>query len=139
MKMELTKQDVWVAPLKDKPGALAEKLNVLAEGGVDLEFVIARRGHEKAGAVAFVTGLKGVKDAAAARKAGFSKSKHIHGLKIETANTKGVGAAITTALGDAKINLRGLSGAGIGRKAIINIAFDKAADRTKALRILRKL
>jgi hypothetical protein len=41
--------ETWAAPLEDKPGGLAEKLSALADAGVNLEFVIARRASDKPG------------------------------------------------------------------------------------------
>ena len=43
MKLQVTKEDVWAASIKDRPGGLNEKLEALAAVGVNLEFVIARR------------------------------------------------------------------------------------------------
>ena len=130
--------DVWAATIKDKPGALAAKLGLLAEAGANLAFVTARRDKPKTGVV-FVTPLTGREQMAAARKAGFKKTKSLHSVKIEGANKAGLGAKATQAIAEVGINLRGVSGASIGRKAAIYFAFDKAADATKAARVLRKL
>ena len=121
MAMTVTRVDVWVVRLKDKPGALGAKLASLAEAGANLAFVVARRDKPGTG-VAFVTPIKGPKQIAAAKKAKFRKTKSLHGLKVE-----------------AGINLRGLSAAAIGRRCVAYIAVDKAADLTQAGRILRKL
>lgn len=140
MALKVSKENVWVASIKDQPGGLAKKLNTLADGGAQLEFVIARRGPKKKGpGVVFVTPLKGPKQLAAAKKARFRKSEHMHSLRIEGADTPGLGARITTALGEAGINLRGLSAAVIGRRFVLHLAMDTAADATKAARILRKV
>jgi hypothetical protein len=140
MALSAAKQDVWAASLVDKPGSLAGKLTALADAGADLEFVIARRTDTKKKAgVVFVTPIKGRKQIAAAKKVGFKKTTSLHSVKVEGPDKPGIGARITTALADAGINLRGLSAAAIGRKMVCHIAFDKAADATKAIRILRKL
>ena len=74
MRIDISTVDVWAVSINDKPGALSEKLDTLAQAGADLEFVIARRSHEKPGkGVAFVTPVKGPKQIRAARKAGFEK------------------------------------------------------------------
>ena len=140
MALKVSKQDVWAASIKDVPGALAAKLAALADAGANLEFVIARRtGGKKKGGVVFVTPIKGSKQTAAAKKAGFSKTKSLHSVKAEGPDKPGIGAKITTALADAGINLRGLSAAAIGRKMICHIAFDKSADAAKAISVLKKL
>jgi len=140
MALKAAKQDVWAAGLVDQPGSLAGKLKALADAGANLEFVIARRtDSKKKEGVVFVTPIKGAKQAAAARKAGFKKTKSLHSVKAEGPDKPGIGARITGALAEAGINLRGLSAAAIGRKMICHIAFDKAADAAKAIKILSKL
>ena len=60
MPYEITKVDVWAATIEDRPGGLAEKLEVLAEAGADLEFVIARRASESPGTgVVFMAPISG--------------------------------------------------------------------------------
>jgi len=130
--------DTWAAGMQDKPGALAEKLAALAEAGVNLEFIVARRDKKKTGVV-FVTPIQGAKQAAAAKKAGFAKTKSLVAIRVEGPDKKGMGAAITGAIAEAGINVRGVSAAAIGKKFVCNIALDTAADATKVGRILRKL
>ena len=57
MKLEVTRVEVWIASMKDTPGALAAKLAPLSQAGADLEFVFARRSPEKpgTGVVRFIT------------------------------------------------------------------------------------
>jgi hypothetical protein len=50
-----------------------------------------------------------------------------------------MGAKISQALADAGINLRGFSGAAIGRRAVLNLAFDSDDEAAKARRVLGKL
>ena len=139
MKLKVAKEDVWAATIKDRPGGLNEKLEALAAVDVNLEFVIARRLTDKKNAgVVFVTPVKGARREQAAKKAGFKKSRSLHSLRVDAADKPGLGAALTRALADAGINLRGLSAAAIGRKSVIHLAFDKATDAAKAARILKK-
>jgi len=138
--MKAQRMDTWAAGMEDKPGALADKLEALAAGGVNLEFVIARRAPDKPGSgVVFVTPVKGAKQIAAAKKAGFSRSTALHAVRIEGTDKKGQGAAITRALADKGINLRGLSAAAIGKRFVAHVALDKAADAAKAMRVIKKL
>ena len=140
MALQVSRVDVWVGKIKDKVGGLAAKLAALADAGANLEFVIARRDDKKKGAgVVFLTPVKGAKQAAAARKAGLHKSKSLVSLRVSGSNKSGLGACITGALAEADINLRGLSAAVIGRKFVLHIALDKAADATLAGKVLRKL
>lgn len=137
--MKVERLDTWVASIKDKPGALAVKLEALAAAGVNLDFVIARRGDKKGAAVVFVVPVKGAAQIRAAKKAGFHKTKSLVAIRAEGGDKAGQGARITRVLADNGINLRGLSAAALGRKFVANIAVDSAAEATKAAKLLRAL
>lgn len=141
MALKVGRVAVWVAAVQDKPGGLNGKLWALADAGASLEFVIARRAPEKkrGGGVVFVTPIKGSKQIAAAKKAGFRKTKSVNGVCVEGTDKPGLGACITGALAESGINLRGLSAAVIGRRFVMHIALDTSADAAKAIRILKKL
>jgi len=140
MKLDVTRVNVWAASIKDEPGGLAGKLDALAEAGANLEFVIARREAKKPGTgVVFVTPIAGPKQIKAAKKQKFAKTSSLHSVRVEGPDKAGLGAAITKALADACVNLRGLSAAAIGRKFVMHFALDSSADATKAIRALKKL
>ncbi len=138
MRVDVSRVDVWAASIKDRPGALAEKIDALAQADVDLEFAIARR-VKPGKSVVFVTPIKGPRQIRAARKAGFEKTKSLHGIRVATGNKPGFGAELTKRLADAGVNLRGLSGASIGNRAIFHLAFDSSDDANKAKRLLKDL
>jgi hypothetical protein len=101
--------------------------------------VIARRAPEKPGkGVVFLAPLKGATQLRAAKKAGLSKAKTLHSLRIDGPNRAGLGAKITEALAQAGINMRGLSAAAIGRRMVCYLAFDTAISAKKAGQILKK-
>lgn len=138
MKLDISRVDVWAVSIKDRPGGLAEKLDALAQAGANLEFVIARRAPEKKGTgVVFVTPIKGARQIKAAKKAGFVKTASLRGLRIAAVDKPGLGAKLTKQFGEAGINLRGMSGAAIGKRAIFHLAFDSNTDASKAMRILK--
>ena len=140
MKLDVSRVDVWAASIKDRPGGLAAKLDALAQAGTDLEFAIARRESKKPGkGVVFVTPIKGAKQIRAAKKAGFAKTVSLRGVRIAAVDKPGLGAKLTKRLADAGINLRGLSAASIGRRAIVHLAFDSADDANKAMRLLKRM
>ena len=140
MNLSMSKQTVWAATLKDEPGSLAGKLATLSDAGVNLDFVIARRSDRKKGeGVVFVTPIKGSKQIAAAKKAGFQKTESLHALRVEGADKPGLGAEMTRLIAEAEINLRGLSAAAIGNRCVVNLAFDTDEDARKARRVLNKL
>jgi hypothetical protein len=139
MKLNLSKEDVWVGDLKDRPGGLAEKLKPLADAGVNLKFVIARREGKGKKATVFLTPIKGSKQVAAAKKVGLKKAKSIQNVRVEGIDKPGRGAKITAAIADAGINLHGLSAATIGKKFILYLGLDSKADATKVMNVLKKL
>jgi len=140
MKLQISRVDVWAAGLKDRPGALAEKLDALNQAGVNLEFLIARRtGQKTRQAVVFVTPIKGAAQVRAARKAGFEKTKALHSVRVACTDKPGLGAKLTACIADAGVNMRGMSAAAIGRRAVVHFAFDTAADAAKAQRRLKLL
>ena len=137
MELLVERVDVWAASIKDEPGGLATKLEALAEAGADLEFLVARRSPEHPGTgVVFVTPLRGDTEIAAAADVGFSVSQRLHSLRIEGDNQPGICARVTKKLGDAKVNLRGLSAAVIGKRFIIYIALDNIEDTDRAEKAL---
>jgi hypothetical protein len=139
MKLDTCRVDVWVASLEDKPGGLAEKVEILAAAGIDLEFVSARRAPDKPGTgVAFVAPIKGAKQTRIARKVGFEKSESLHAIRIDTGNKPGFSAEMARALADANLNLRGFTGVAITNRALFYIAFDSSADASKAVRVLKQ-
>jgi hypothetical protein len=132
-------EDVWVAGLDDKPGALANKLAALAEAGTDLGFIIARRAPDKPGTgVVFVTPLRGDREIDAATEEGFTVSTHLHSVRVEGQNEPGIAARITRKVGDAGLNLRGFSGAVIGTQYVLHLAFDTAESAQKAIQLLQE-
>ncbi len=140
MAFKVERVDTWVASIEDQPGSLASKLGALADAGVNLEFVIARRAAEKPGqGVVFVTPIAGASGRRAARQAGLEKTKSLHTVRIEGADRTGQGAKIAQALASKGLNLRGLSAAAIGNKFVTHIALDSAADAAKAVRTLKAL
>jgi len=139
MNLIVELEDVWAASIADKPGGLAEKLALLAEAGADLDFLIARRVPAKPGTgVVFVTPLRNDQEMRAATAAGFSVSQSLHSVRVEGANEPGIGARLTRRLGEAGLNLRGMSGAVVGTRFILHFAFDSAEDSKQAIVLLRK-
>ena len=140
MKLEVTRVEVWIASLKDTPGSLAGKLDLLSEAGANFDFVFARRSPEKPGTgVVFAAPVKGAKQAAAAKKAGFRKGKRLFTICVTGPNKAGAGTAITEAIAAAGLTMQGFSAHVIGKKFVLHIAFESSAAATKAARILRKL
>ena len=140
MALKINRVETWAASIEDHPGSLAAKLNALANAGVNLEFVIARRAPDKPGTgVVFVTPITGAAKRWAAQQAGFQKTGSLHTVRIEGPDKKGEVARISQALADKGLNLRGLSAAAISKKFVTHIALDSSTDAAKAARALHGL
>ncbi len=138
--MKSERVDTWAASIPDRPGALAAKLKALAEGGVNLEFVVARRVGDNSGkGVVFVTPITSPKQIGAAGTAGFTKTDSLHTLRIEGTDKPGECARILAILADKGLNLRGVSAAAITNKFVCYVALDTEADAVKAANALREL
>lgn len=138
MDLIVEKEDVWIAGLEDKPGALAGKLIALAEAGADLDFVIARRSPETPGkGIVFVTPLRGDPELKAASDLGFSAINRLHSVRVEGENQPGIAGRLTDKLARTGINLRGFSGAVIGKRFVLHLAFDSLEVRDKAIEVVK--
>ncbi|MAE67673.1 MAG: amino acid-binding protein [Phycisphaeraceae bacterium] len=140
MPLPAQKVDVWHATIEDRPGGLAEKLAPLVQAGANLGFAIARRSsdHPETGFV-WIAGLKGAKQLAAARGAGFAKTRDLHSVRVEGTDRPGLMYRIMQTLADANVNVRGVSAATVGRRCVSYLALDTTADATMAARLIRKL
>jgi hypothetical protein len=138
MSLTVTKVDVWAAQIEDKPGGLAKLLGTLAGAGANLECLIARRDPSNAGkGIAFLTPVKGADVRKAATAEGLKPAEKLTTLKVEGNDAPGIGSRITSAIADAGVNLRGVSGAVVGRKFVVYLGFDEKADADKAARALK--
>ena len=140
MSLTVTKIGVWAAEIEDKPGGLAKLLGALAGAGADLECVVARRDPSKAGkGVVFVTPVEGPNVRKAAKAEGLGPAEKLATLKVEGYDAPGLGFRITSTIADSGVNLRGVSGAVVGRKFVVYLCFDGKADADKAARALKAL
>jgi hypothetical protein len=139
MALKVQRVDTWAASLEDKPGSLASKLGALAKAGVNLQFIIARRALERPGTgVVFVTPIEGAA-VRAAQAAGFQKTDSLHTVQVQGPDKTGQGAAMTQALANGGLNLRGVSGAAVGSNFVGYVALDSDEDATKAVKLLSAL
>lgn len=140
MPLNVTAQIVWAGDIPDQPGGLAEKLQALAAGGANLEFVIARRRAEEPGkGVVFVSPVKGKSAEDAASGAGLSKATDVPTLRVEGPDSPGIGDRMLRAIANEGINLRGFSAAAIDGKFVAYIGFFRADEASRAAAALRGL
>ncbi|MCS7161407.1 MAG: ACT domain-containing protein [Gemmatales bacterium] len=140
MALEVKKIDVYVAEIDDRPGALAEKLAPLAEAGVDLAFAFARRRPDVPGkGVVYLGPIATAKGKKAAQAAGIVLATDIAALRAEGPNRPGALYDVAKVLGEAGINLRGVSAGVIAKRWVCFLAFDNKEDAQKAARLLKKV
>jgi hypothetical protein len=140
MKLNATSTVIWAAGIEDRPSALAEKLQPLAQAGANLAFVLARRAPDKPGkGVVFVAPLEGVKQCRAAVNSGFIRTNSLHALRVEGTDKPGVALKLTRTIGAAGINLRGFTANVVGSKFVAYLAFDDEDDVKSARQALAKL
>ena len=139
MAYVINKVDVWSGEIADRPGGLADKLTAVSGAGANVEFLVSRRAPDKPGTgVIFLTPIKGAKQKSAAQAAGLNTTNSLYSVRVEGPDRAGLGTKMTRAIADAGINLRGISAAALGRRAVTYFAFDSAADADAAIRALRK-
>jgi len=130
--------DVWVGEIRDHPGGLLDKLDVVAESGADLTFILARRQIERPGTGIVLLGpLKGAKQQNAARLAGFYKPAGLAAVHIEGPNKPGSAAAAIRSISQAGISLQALQAATIGSKFMLVLAFDSEEDADMAVKLAK--
>jgi hypothetical protein len=134
---KISRVDVWVVDLMNRPGMLARVLEALSNAGASLELVVARRATANT-CRTFVAPLKGARQLRAATEIGLVRASGMYTLRIEGPDRVGLGALLTRKLADAGLNLRGLSAASLAKKSVTYIAFHGADDAQAAAKILKK-
>jgi hypothetical protein len=139
MAFTANKVEMWTGEIDDRVGGLGTVLKPLAEAGVDLEVVIARRQPGVPGkGVVFLGPIKGAKAQQAAATAGLKQTPDLAALRVDGPNKPGECQRLTKLLADAGINLRGLAATVAGNKFTISLGFDSDADATKAVHVLKE-
>jgi hypothetical protein len=140
MSYSTTRVSVWVGEIEDHPGALADKLEALRRAGANLEFVIVRPTAPLSNVgVLFAAPLIGAKQTAAATAAGLRPTESIYGLRITGPDRPGLLAEICRALGNAGINISGVSAASLEGSAIFYLRMECDADADRATQVLEAL
>ena len=65
-------------------------------------------------------------------------TSRLHSVRVEGENEPGAAAKVASRLAKAGINLRGFSGAVIGRKFVLHLGLHSKEAADKAIRLLRK-
>jgi hypothetical protein len=136
MAYTVDRVDVWRGTISDSPGQLAKVLKTLREAGARLEFLFARPWKADKAAF-FLAPLRGAAQYRAAKSAGIVKWTDMPSLRVRGPDKAGLGARIAGALGEARINIQGLSAMGVGNRSVFYIALKKA-DAVKARRVVKE-
>jgi hypothetical protein len=140
MAITVKKATLWRASVSDKPGALADVLEPLAEAGADLRVVMGYGMGTSGNAIIEVYPVTGRKAVAAAGAAGLSESG-IPCLLVEGDNRPGLGAKMARAIAAIGVNISFLIAETVGRKFSAVFGFDDqiaAAAATKAIKSAAK-
>lgn len=137
MAYTVKKVEVWAGDIMNRPGALARVLESMRNAGASLEFMVARRVSEETSRV-FLSPIKGVRQKRAAGDVGLVPAAGMHSIRVEGPDRAGLGAAMTRALGDQSINIRGASAAAVGRRAVFYFGFADEAESKKAISALKR-
>jgi hypothetical protein len=140
MAMKISKVEVWAGEIHDQPGGLAAVLGALADAGVSLDCVIARRQADKPGTgVVFLTPVKNRKAQVAARSTSLGAAKTVPTLRVEGADKPGLGRRMMQAVAETGVNVRGVSAVRLGGKFVAYLGFDNSADAALAAKALKSL
>lgn len=135
MSYRITDEFVCGGAIHDSSAALAQTLETLAEGGLDLEMIMSRR--DQAGwSLIFVSPLRSQADSDIAEEVGLHREGNLRTLRIEGPNVRGIGARIVRTLADEDIPIRGYWALSLGEQCVTDIAFDDAEDQARAKRVL---
>ena len=136
MAYSVSKVEMWTAEIDDRIGGLDATLAPLADAGVDLEIVVARRQQPGRGVV-FAGPIKGAKGQKAAAAAGLTRAADLFALRVESPNKAGDCRKVTGLLADAGISLRGLTATVCGSRYVLSLGFDSEADAARAAGVLK--
>jgi len=133
MAITVKKITLWRAEVDNLPGALASKLEPVAQAGADLTVVMGYRHPAAEGKAAIeVFPISGRKAASAAGAAGLAAAE-IPALLVEGDNKPGLGSRVARAIAADGINMAFFVAQVIGRKFAAVIGFETEDDARKAM------
>jgi hypothetical protein len=136
MAVSVKKITLWRVEVDNAPGALAGKLERLAQLGADLRVVMGYQMGPQRAAIE-VHPVSGRKIVDAARNAGFSASP-TPAVLVEGDNKSGLGYQIATSIGEAGINMSFVMAQVIGGRYSAVFGFENAADVSRATGLIKK-
>jgi len=119
------------------PGAMAEALEPLADGGADLRLVMVYRFPDAHKGAIEVHPISERTLKSTANSAGFASSP-VPVLLVEGDNRQGLGYALVKAIGDAGISVSFLMAQVVGRRYAAIFGFKNDDDAAKAVTLIKK-
>ena len=140
MGFKLDRVHVWTGEVADRAGAVATKLQLLAQAGANLEFIYTRRQEGKPGSgLLFVAPVTGPLQVRAAQSAGLRETNDPVVYRFEGDNEAGLGHRVTQQWAQAGLSLQGLMMSVLGKKFVGYASFDAVEDANRAAAILGDL
>ena len=139
MAVTIKRIRLWRTEVPNRPGALAEALEPLAQGNVDLKVVRLRTTPTGAERLSIeVYGGEGKRAALVARSAGFSQVPSTT-LLLQGDNRPGLAYAVANAVAWAGIGVRDLDAEVVGMRYSAILTFNSEEDAEKAIAVIRKV
>jgi hypothetical protein len=139
MAITVKKIELWSVVVDNKPGALANLLEPLAEAGADLQVVMGTSMPGGDGQASIgVYPVKGRKVIAAARAAGLAPAASMPSLLVQGDNRAGLGGRMSEAIAGAGIDIGVAVALVAGEHFSALFGFANAADADKAAALLKK-
>lgn len=135
MALSVKKVSLWRREVENRPGALAQTLEPLADAGADLDIVMGYNIGNRA--VVEVAPISNKKAAAAAQKAGLTEAR-VPAVLVSGDNRAGVGHSLARSLAGAGININFLVAQVVGNRFSSVFGFESEADADRAIPLLKR-
>ena len=134
MAISVKKTSLWRREVDNRPGALARTLQPLADGGSDLEIVMAYAMGDKAAVE--VAPISGKRATATAARAGLAEAR-VPAVVVTGDNKAGLGHSFARAIADAGININFLVAHVVGNRFSSVFGFESEADADRAIPLIK--
>lgn len=135
----VTKVDLWSAPIEDRAGGLLDKLEPMVKAGADLDFLLGRGVGDKPGhGIMFLTPVHGEKQKQIAEQTGLMRNNQRFCLRIEGPDEPGSIYRILYALKGENLNLEEVSAAAVMGQFVVYLAFESADAADRAAKRLER-
>lgn len=140
MGFKLDRVHVWAGEVLDQAGGVAAKLAILAQAGINLEYIYTRRNPDKPGTgILYVAPISGPLSQRTARSAGLHEVDNPVVMRVEGDNQAGLAHKVTQGWAMAGLSLQGLNMSVVKDSFVGYVAFDTFTDANRAVAIMGDL